>query len=78
MWRVCIGLSILKKTFEKIRQFEVRDQMKPGSAHVIPYTQPTQLTQRPWCGCPGRKRVKVSIITHKLIFNGMHSNVMQC
>lgn len=50
------NLSVLEETLEQSRQFEVRNQMQSGSAHVVSDTQSTQLTERPWCGYQGREK----------------------
>lgn len=52
------NLSVLEETLEQCRQFEVRNQMQSGSAHVVSDTQSTQLTERPRRGYRGREKIQ--------------------
>lgn len=57
------NLSVLEETLEQCRQFEVRNQMQSGSAHVVSDTQSTQLTERPRRGYQGREKNTTKKIT---------------
>jgi len=60
LWSKVESLSVLKETLEQRRQFEVRNQVQSGSAHIVSDTQSTQLTQRLWRGYPGKDRGKLA------------------